>query len=140
MLYSTVAISVYIPTTSARGFLFLHMPSAFIVCRFFDDGSSDWWEIYCVVFLICIFLTLAMLNTFSSVYWPSVCLLWINDCLGLLSILWLDCLFFWYWTIWTAYIFWRLILCQLLHLQLFFSHSEGCLFILFIVSLPCKNF
>ena len=26
---------------------------------------------------------------------------------------------FWYWAVWVAYIFWRLILCQLLHLQLF---------------------
>ena len=28
----------------------------------------------------------------------------------------------------------RLVLCQLLHLLLFFSHSEGCLFTLLIVS------
>ena len=26
---------------------------------------------------------------------------------------------FWYWAVWVAYIFWRLILCQLLHLQFF---------------------
>ena len=28
-------------------------------------------------------------------------------------------LFFWYWAVWTACIFWRLILCQLFHLLLF---------------------
>ena len=43
--------------------------------------------------------------------------------------------FSWYWAVWAASIFWRLILCQLFHLQLFFSHSEGWLLILFIVSL-----
>ena len=31
-------------------------------------------------------------------------------------------------------LFLRLVLCQLLHLLLFFSHSEGCLFTLLIVS------
>ena len=25
---------------------------------------------------------------------------------------WLSCLFFWYWVVWVAYIFWKLILCQ----------------------------
>ena len=53
------------------------------------------------------------------VYWPSLCLLWRNVCLGLLHIFWLGCLFFWYWAVWVAYIFWRLILCGLFHLQLF---------------------
>ena len=39
--------------------------------------------------------------------------------LGLLPIFWLRFLLFWYWAVWVAYIFWRLTLCQLLHLQLF---------------------
>ena len=45
--------------------------------------------------------------------------LWRNVYLDLLPIFWLGCLFFWYWVAWIACIFWRLILCQLLHLQLF---------------------
>ena len=32
-----------------------------------------------------------MLNTFSCAFWPSVCLLWRNVYLGLLSIFWLGC-------------------------------------------------
>ena len=55
-----------------------------------------------------------MLSIFSCVYWPSVCYLWRNVCLGSLPILIGS--FCWFWT---AYIFQRLILCQLLHLQLF---------------------
>jgi len=35
----------------------------------------------------------------------------------------LSCLFFWYWVIWATCIFWRLILCQLIHLLLFFSQE-----------------
>ena len=38
---------------------------------------------------------LAVLSIFSCACWPSVCLLWRNVCLGLLSILWLGC-YFWY--------------------------------------------
>ena len=33
----------------------------------------------------------------------------------------------------------RLVVCQLLHLLLFFSHSEGCLFTLFILSFAVKK-
>ena len=32
----------------------------------------------------------------------------------------LDCLFSWYWVVWAACIFWKLILCQLVHLLLFY--------------------
>ena len=48
--------------------------------------------------------------------------------IGLLPIFWLACLFFWYWAVWATYIFWRLTLCQLLLLQLFFP-ILSCLFI-----------
>ena len=60
------------------------------------------------------------MSIFSCVYWPSLCLLWRNVFIGLLPLIWLGCLFFWYWAIWATYIFWRLTLYQLLHLQLFF--------------------
>ena len=43
---STVAVSIYIPTNSARAFPFLHaFCPAFIVCRLFDDGHSDRCEV-----------------------------------------------------------------------------------------------
>ena len=42
MLFSIVAASVYVPTGSAGGSLFSMSSPAFIVCRFFDDGHSDW--------------------------------------------------------------------------------------------------
>ena len=42
---SIVAVSIYIPTNSARGFPFLHPSPAFIVCRLFYDGHSDQCEV-----------------------------------------------------------------------------------------------
>ena len=46
-------------------------------------------------------------------------ILWRNVYLVLLPIFWLGCLLFWYWATWAVCIFWRLIPCQLLHLQIF---------------------
>ena len=50
---------------------------------------------------------------------PSVCLLWRNVYLFLWPIFWLGHLFFWYWAVWAAFVFLRLIIWQLLHLVLF---------------------
>ena len=49
ILFSIVAVSVYIPTNSSGGFPFLHILAAFIICRFFDDGHLDLCEVtpYC---------------------------------------------------------------------------------------------
>ena len=59
-----------------------------------------------------------MLSIFSCVCWPSVCLFWRNVCLCHPPTFWLGCLFFWDWASRAACIFWRLIFCQLFHLQL----------------------
>ena len=45
VLFSRMAVSVYMPTNSIGGFPFLYIFSAFIVYRFFDDGHSDWCEV-----------------------------------------------------------------------------------------------
>ena len=38
-------MSIYIPTTVLEGSLFSTSSPAFIVCRFFDGGHSDWCEV-----------------------------------------------------------------------------------------------
>ena len=79
-----------------------------------------------------------MLSIFSCVCWPSECLLWSNVCLGLPPIFRLGSLFVWYWAIWAACIFWRLILCQFLHLQIF-SPILWVVFSLFMVSFAVQK-
>ena len=63
-----------------------------------------------------------MLSIFSCVSWPPVCLLWRNVYIS--SHFWLSYLgfffFFWYWATWAVCIFWKLIPCHLLRLQIFF--------------------
>ena len=66
--------------------------------------NIDNYERYQASFLIC---------------WLSVCLLWRNVCLGLLPIFDQMGFCFCFCFFWAACIFWRLILCQLLHLQIF---------------------
>ena len=45
ILSSLVAVSIYIPTNSARPSLFSTPSPAFIVCRLFDEGHSDRGEV-----------------------------------------------------------------------------------------------
>ena len=102
-----------------EGSLFSTLSPAFIVCRFFDDGHSDW----CKVILYCSFdlhfsndLLWVMLSILSCVCWQFVYLLCRNVCLGLLPIFGLGWLSFWYRAAWAACRFWRLVLFQLLRL------------------------
>ena len=50
---------------------------------------------------------------------------------------WLDYLFFWYWAAWAISIFWRLIPCQLLHLQTFLPFFSSYLW--FPLGFPCGS-
>ena len=40
-----MAVSIYIPTNSARGFPFLHTLSSIYCCRLFDVRHSDWCKV-----------------------------------------------------------------------------------------------
>ena len=106
----------------------------------FVDGHSDW----CKVIFHCSFdvhfsndeWCWASFHVFIS---HLVCLLWINVCLGLLSMFWLGCLFFWYWATWTACIYWRFFFLSVVSFAIKFSHAESCLFTLFIVPFAMQN-
>ena len=79
-----------------------------------------------------------MLSIFSCISWPSACLLWRNVYLGLLPIFWQGCLCFGCWATWVVYKFCRLIPYQLQFAN-FFSHSMGCLFVLFVISFAVQK-
>ena len=127
-----------------EGSLFSKSSPACIFCRFFYDGHSDWCEVmlhysfalhfsnnkHCWAFFFHVFIS--HLDVFFGK----------NVCLGLLPIFWLGCLFFWCWAAWAAYIFWRVILCQLFHsqlLSLILLSLICCLFILFTVSFAVQK-
>ena len=44
ILFSKVAVPIYIPINSV-GFPSFCMSLAFIVCKFFDDGHSNWYKV-----------------------------------------------------------------------------------------------
>ena len=113
---SCISLHSYQQCKRARGFLFLTPFPAFIVCRLFDDSHSDW----CEVISHCSF---ALHFSNNEQCWASFHVLVSHErnvCLGIFPTFWLSCLFFWYWVIRTACIFWKLILCQLFHLLLFY--------------------
>ena len=129
-----MAVSIYIPTNSVRGFLFLSTFSpAFIVCRFFDDGPSNWYEVihHCSFDLY-----------FSNSWWCSA---YFHVILGLLSVFFGEYPFFI-----TLFVF--LILRWLSHFYTLeinpksaasfakvFPHIDGCLFSLLMVPLSVQK-
>ena len=113
--FSTVTYQFTFPPTVQEGSLFSTPSPAFIICRFFDDGHSDWCEV--MPHCICISLLISAVEHLSSACWPSVCF-WRNICLSLLPIFWLGC--FLYCAAWVVFIFWKFSPCCSYCLQIFY--------------------
>ena len=105
------------PPTVQEDSLFCTPSPVFIVCHFLVTAMLTSVRWYLIVISICVSLII------SDVEHLFMCLLAtfmssLEKCL-FSTHFWLGCLCFWYWATWAICIFWRLILCQLLHFQIF---------------------
>ena len=136
---STLAVPIYIPTHSVRMFPFPTPSPVYIVCRLFDSSHSDECEMVHHCDFVCKSLLMRdvehlfmCLLAICMYFWRNVCVV-----LGL----------FFYWVFYISGIelhelFFHFLYINSLSVALFatmFSHSEGCLFTLLIVSFIVQN-
>ena len=113
ILFSIVVVPIFIHYNSEEGFLFYTPSLAFIICRLFDDGCSDWCDVitHCS-FGLCFSNNCNVKHQFMCflTIWISPLWKWLFKCPAyFLTVIF--CLFVClYWATWAVCKFWRLIL------------------------------